>query len=143
MSDTNQKLTKLSAAAAKGLGIPPDVQFFSPWPFAGMNQQDARTALQDQEFFWIENLFLTGNASLRSLWDIGTALYTAPVGKTIVYFAWYNLGTTYYVSVFLSDGTAVQVQQTNGAVTTISATSGTFYTGGQLPFAVQSGAQYL
>jgi hypothetical protein len=143
MSDTNQKLTKLSAAAAKGLGIPPDVQFFSPWPFAGMNQQDARTALQDQEFFWIENLFLTGNASLRSLWDIGTALYTAPVGKTIVYFAWYNLGTTYYVSVFLSDGTAVQVQQTNGAVTTISATPGTFYTGGQLPFAVQSGAQYL
>src|ERR1700722_4189193 len=139
----SEALGKLSAAASKQLGLPPGLNFASPWPFAGMNQQDARTALEDQEFFWIENYLLTGKASLRTLWDQGPALYTAPAGKTIVYFSWFNIGTTYYVAVFLSDGTAVQVQQSNGAITTISATPGTFYAGGQLPFGCQSGAQYL
>jgi hypothetical protein len=139
----SQSLTKLSAVASKELGLPPGLKFASPWPFAGMNQQDARTAIDDKEFFWVENYLLTGNASLRTLWDIGQELYTSPAGKTIVYFAWYNIGPTYYVAVFLSDGTAVQVQQSNGAVTTISSAPNTFYSGGQLPFAVQSGAQYL
>jgi hypothetical protein len=136
-------LSKLSQSASKRLGLPDDVSFYAPFPFSGMNQQDARTALQDTEFFWIENYLLTGNASLRTLWDIGAPLYTSPSGKTIVYFSWYNIGSTYYVAVFLSDGTAVQVQQTTGTVTTISNSPGMFYSGGQLPFAVQSGAQYL
>jgi hypothetical protein len=141
VSDTG--LAKLSAAASKRLGIPDTVEFWSMFPFGGMNQQDARTALQDSETFWCENFLLTGRASLRTLWDKGAPLYTAPTGKTIVYFAWFNLGPVYYVAIFLSDGTAVQVQQSNAAVTVISATPGTFYIGGQLPFAVQSGAQYL
>ena len=143
MSDT-QGLSKLSAAASKGLGIPPDVSFWSCFPLnGGMNQQDARTALQDSEFYWLENFISLGRAQLRTLWDKGAPLYTAPGSLEIVYFSWYNLGPTYYVAIFLSDGTAVQVQQSNAAVTVISSVPSTFYTGGQLPFAVQSGAQYL
>jgi hypothetical protein len=143
MSASTQAIQKLSAAASKQLGIPDGVNFFSPFPFAGMNQQDARTALEDQEFFWIENFLLTGKASFRTLWDKGAALYVSPQNLTIVYFSWFNIGPVYYVAVFLSDGTAVQVQQSNGAVTTISSSPGTFYNGGQLPFGCQSGAQYL
>ena len=143
MSGSTETLQKLSAAASKRLGIPEDVQFYSPWPFSGMNRQNSRTALEDQEFSWIENFLLTGKASFRTLWDIGTSLYTAPQGKTVIWFAWFNIGPTYYVAIFLNDGTAVQVQQSNGAVTAISSMPGTFYNGGQLPFACQSGAQYL
>lgn len=143
MSGTAETLAKLSSAAAKRLGIPADVNFYSPFPFAGMNQQDARTALEDQEFFWVENFILTGKASLRTLWDKGPTLYTATTSRRIVWFAWYNLGPVYYVAVFLDDGTAVQVRQSDGAITTISNVPGTFYRGGQLPFAIQSGAQYL
>ena len=143
MSDT-QGLSKLSAAASKGLGIPPDVSFWSCFPLnGGMNQQDARTALQDSEFYWLENFISLGRANMRTLWDKGVPLYTAPGSLEIVYFAWFNLGPTDYVAIFLSDGTAVQVQQSNAAVTVISSVPSTFYTGGQLPFAVQSGAQYL
>ena len=139
----SEALSKLSAAASKRLGIPDGISFASPFPFAGMNQTDSRTALEDPEFFWIENLILLGRARLRSLWDVGTALYTAPQGKTIVYFAWFNIGPVYYAVVFLSDGTAVQVQQSNGAVTPISSNVNTFYRGGQLPYGCQSSAQYL
>lgn len=133
----------MSAATEKRLGLPDNAKFYSAFPFGGMDQQSARTALKDQDFFWQENFILTGPASLRTLWDRGTALYTAPAGKTIVYFAWFNVGATQYAAVILSDGTAVQVAQTNGAVTTMSAAPNTFYRGGQLPFAQQSGSQYL
>ena len=120
MSDT-QGLSKLSAAASKGLGIPPDVSFWSCFPLnGGMNQQDARTALQDSEFYWLENFLATGRASLRTLWDKGTPLYTATGGKTIVYFSWYNLGPVYYVAIFLSDGSAVigETDRIRGGVVT-------------------------
>lgn len=141
----NEALGKLSAAASKALGLPPDLQFYSPFSFAGLNQQDSRTAIEDQEFFWLENYLPTGKAALRTLWDRGTTLYSAPTGKKIVWFCWYNIGITYYVAIFHDDGTAVQVQQSNGAVTTISNTPNTFYNPAtpQLPFACQSGAQYL
>ena len=144
MSGSKQEtLSKLSAAASKRLGIPDTLQFLSPWPFGGMNQTDARTALEDTEFFWLENFFRIGKGRLRTLWDHGAPLYTAPTPRKIVYFSWYNIGSIYYVAVFLDDGTAVQVRQSDGAITPIGSVAGTFYQGGQLPLAVQSGAQYL
>lgn len=134
---------QLSGAAQERLGLPRDVKFASAFPFAGMNQQASRTAIDDKEFYWVENFLLLGPAKYRTLWDKGPALYTAPVGKTIVWTCWFNIGPVYYAAIFLNDGTAVQVQQSNGAVTWISTTPSTFYTGGQLPFAQQSGSQFL
>lgn len=141
----NEALGKLSAAASKRLRLPDGIQFFSAWPFGGLNQTDARTALDDNKAFWLENYIYLGKGRLRTLWDRGTALYSAPTGKKIVWFQFYNIGRTHYVAVFHDDGTAVQVQQSNAAITTISAVPNTFYnsTTQQLPFACQSGAQYL
>lgn len=115
---------------------------WSAFPFAGINQQDARTAIEDQEFYWLENLLPTGKGCLRAIWDAGAPLYVAS-GNTIVYFQWFNIAAAIYCAVFLSDGTAVQVAYPSGAVTTISSTPGTFYAGGQLPIACQSGEQFL
>lgn len=134
---------QLSNALQQKLGAPDGFKLYSPFPFAGVNQQASRLAIEDKEFFWTENFLRLGDGNLRTLWDQGPALYTAPAGRRIIYFAFYNIGTTYYAVAFLDNGTAVQVNQDTGAVTTISATALLFYTGAQLPAVSQSGGQYL
>jgi hypothetical protein len=143
MSDTTRGVAKLSQAVGKALGLPQDLQFYSAFPFAGMNQQDARTAIEDSESYWCENLIWTGRASLRSLWDRGNTLFSDPGGRQIVYFKWYNIGEDDFCAVFFNDGTALQVAFPSGAQTGISAVLGTFYNGGQLPVAQQSGNLFL
>jgi hypothetical protein len=54
----------------------------------------------------------------------------------------YNIGSTSYAAVFLSDGSCVQVNILTGATTTIGS-SGTFYNGNNLPACSQWGSQYL
>ena len=135
---------QISQAAQAALGFPPNFQRASPFPFAGMNQTDDRSGLQDQEFYWIENLFKTGQGRLRALWDVGTPLYTVSAGRSIVAFFWFNIGPINYCAVFLDNGTAVQVQESSGAITTISAVPNTFYVGGgSLPACCATGGQYL
>lgn len=138
-------MSGVSRAAQQTLGLPPGFQAFSPFPFAGMNQSASRIAMADQEFWWIENAVKIGDGNYRTLWDAGQPLFTAPAGRTIVYFFFYNIGPDNYVAVFLSDGSAAQVAWPSGAVTTISATAGLFYdvANGQLPACSQFGAQYL
>ena len=134
---------KLSAKAAEALGLPNGYKTFSPFPFGGMNQQSSRIAIADQEFFYNENFIRIGDGNLRTVWDKGEALYTAPTGLKIVYPFFFNIGATNYVAVFLSDGTAVQVDTSTGLETVISSVAGTFYTGGQLPVCSQWGTLYL
>jgi hypothetical protein len=127
------------------MGLPQGFKAWSSFPFAGLNQSASRPAIDDKEFFWLENYLRIGDGYLRTLWDAGAAFYTAPGGKTIVSFFWFNIGAQVYVAVFLSDGTAVQVAYPSAAQTTISSTALTFYNtaNGQLPTCCQSGTQYL
>lgn len=126
------------------LGIPPGLQIYSSFPFAGLNLSSSRPAIRDQEFYNIENFVRVGDGFLRTLWDNGTALYTAPSNKNIVNAFFYNIAATQYAVIFLSDGTAYQVKVSNGSVTTITSTSSTFYVGGgSLPGCIQWGSQYL
>jgi len=135
---------EISAKAGQALGLPPGFKVHSPFPFKGMNLHDAPHAIEDQEFTWIENFVRLGNGSFRTLWDKGPASYTAPSGKTIVYFSFYTLATSYYCAIFLSDGSAVQLDMTSLATTTIGP-AGTFYdpVSGYLPYCKQWGSIYL
>ena len=135
---------EISAKAGQALGLPPGFKAYSPFPFKGMNLHDAPHAIEDQEFTWVENFVRLGNGSFRALWDKGPSAYTPPTGKTIVYFSFYTLGTTQYCAVFLSDGSAVQVEMASLATTTI-APAGTFYDPitGYLPYCKQWGSIYL
>lgn len=134
----------LGAKVQNSLGTVPGLKFFSPWPFSGMNTQSSPTAIADQEFLYVENFHRLGDGKYRTAWDIGTALYTAPAPLKIVSFFFFTLGTVYYVAVFLSDGSAVQVNATDGAVTAIGPEA-TFYqsANGQLPACAQWGTIYL
>lgn len=142
-SSLNTQYEKISAKAVQALGLPDGFKIYSPFPFAGMNQQASRVGMTDQEFFFRENFIRIGDGNLRTLWDRGPALYSAPAGNTIVYFFWYNIGSVSYVVVFLNNGTAVQVEWPSGTQVVISSVPNTFYTGGQLPVCAQWGTLYL
>lgn len=133
----------LSEKSQQQLGLPQGFKWFSPFPFAGLNQQDSAIAIDDKESWWTENYIRLGNGYMRCLWDNGLPLYTAPTGKTIIYFFWYTINSATYCAVFLNDGTAIQVD-TVGNTATISNTTGQFYKpGGYLPYAIQWGSIYL
>lgn len=123
------------------IGFSPDFAYSGLEEFKGLNTKAKRPAIDDEECSVLENLMPIGKSNLRAMYGKGPALYTAPLGKTIVCAATYNIGKVDYHFVTLSDGTAVQVAVSNGAVTTISNTPGTFYaTGGDLPHIAQYGA---
>lgn len=120
-------------------GLPAGAALFNLSEFKGMNTQAQRMAIDDQEMFWCENLFPIGPGNLRSLWGLGSSIYTAGGSLTVVYFMFYNLAAVQYCAVFLSDGTAVQVNMSSLVTTPISSTPGTFYNGAGLPYAAQYG----
>jgi hypothetical protein len=118
----------LSAKAQALLALPEGFKTASPFPFNGMNLQSSPIAIDDKEFLWCENFVRIGDGNLRTLWDAGFPLYTAPIGKTIIYYAAFTIASSYYFAVFLSDGTAVQVAWPSGATKAIAARgSGPFY----------------
>jgi hypothetical protein len=116
-------------------GGPP--QIWNIQDFGGINTKSKRPAISDNEFAWLQNYFPIGPGNMRTLWSNGAVIYTAPLGKTIIYYYFFNLATVQQCAVFLSDGTAVQVNPVTGATVTISAVSNFFYNGGYLPASVQ------
>ena len=131
----------ISAKAQAALGLPDGFKTYGPFPFGGMDTSASALAIADQDFTWRENFIRLGDGSLRTAWDIGTPIYTA-AGNSIVYFCFYTIGLNYYVAVFFSDGSALQINTVSLAQTTI-ATSGFYTNSGLLPFARQWGTQYL
>lgn len=136
---------EISGKAGQALGLPPGFKVHSPFPFKGMNFQDAPHAIEDQEFVWIENFVRLGNGRLRSVGDNGPSIYTAPTGLNIVYFRFYTLAVTQYCAIFLSDGSAIQITVDTLEQKTIGP-AGSFYSllnPTDLPFARQWGSTYL
>ena len=137
-------MSGVSQRAQKALGLPDGFKAVSVFPFAGIDQAASRTGMDDKRFYWLENFVRIGAGKLRTVYDVGAALYTS-AGAAIVGFYWFNIGPANYCAVFLADGTAVQVAYPSGAVTRISAVANTFYqaSSGQLPACCPSGGQYL
>ena len=87
--------------------------------FAGVNTATTRPGVPDEMAYWLDGFMPLAPGNLRTLYGIGAAKYTATGGKTIVCFYFYNLGATPYAIVFLSDGSAIQVNTITGAATTV------------------------
>lgn len=124
-------------------GFPRGAEIFALEKFAGLNTKAARQSIEDQESSWLENFMPIGEGNCRTMWGQGDSIYTAAVGKTIIFHFFYNIGSTQYAIVFLDDGTAYQVNVNTMAVTTVSSTANTFYDGGALPACRQWGIHYL
>ena len=127
------------ADGKSGIGFPPDFQYVGIEEWKGLNTKPKRAAIDDQQAYWLENIMPIGAANARAVYGKGATLYTAPGGKTIVFYQFYNIGSTDYCGVFLSDGTAYQIKLSDSSSTTISSTASTFYNSGDLPALVQYG----
>ena len=57
----------LSSKQIENLGLPPGIKFYTPFPFAGMNQNASPFAMDDKELFWQENFIKIGPALMRAL----------------------------------------------------------------------------
>lgn len=106
--------------------------------FDGMNQQSPRISILDQEVTWMENLVPIGQGNARSLYGVGAPIYTASP-KIVIYGFAYNIASISYHVLFFSDGTAVQVKDSDLTTVAISSVAGTFYTS-NLPFCAQWGS---
>src|SRR5271157_3341534 len=115
-----------SARANATIGLPDGFKPYSPYPFGGMNTEASPIAIDDKEFVWRENFIKLGDGNLRTVWDVGPSVYTAPSGRTIVWFGFYNISSADYCAIFLDDGSAVQLDMQSLAQTTIGG-PGTFY----------------
>lgn len=139
----DQETARIMKENERFFGLSNTFKTFTPFPFGSIDQFSSRQGMKDENFYWVENYIKTGNGKLRSLKDKGTALYTAPAGKMIVYFFFYYINATNYAAVFLNDGSAIQVNSSTGVQTVMSGIASTFYQGSTLPACGQWGNQYL
>lgn len=89
--------------------------------FSGLNTKASQQGIEDQQMFVCDGLMPLGENNLRSLYGLGAAIYTAPLGKTIKSFNFNNIGATPYCIVCLSDGSLVAVNMNTFAASTIAA----------------------
>jgi hypothetical protein len=87
--------------------------------FAGVNTATTRPGVPDEMAYWLDGFMPLAPGNLRTLYGVGAAKYTATGGKSIACFYFYNLGAVPYAIVFLSDGSAIQVNTSTGAATTV------------------------
>ena len=143
MSSAGSAAGQMAGAAQRAMGLRPGTQFYTPFPFAGMNTQASPVAIDDKEFWYMENFVRVGDGNLRTAYDHGPAFYTP--NQKIVMFYPFSRGISYYIAVFLADGSAVELAWPSGAARQIGG-PGTFYkyiNPLQLPACRQWGVIYL
>lgn len=109
----------------------PEIMTIENW-LKGMNQQSRRASIDDQESFWIENLFPLDKGNMRACWGPSGPIYTAPAGTTILrmFFGFIGFPTPQFEApgplhggrlgwMFLSDGNIDQVDLDLQTVTRI------------------------
>jgi hypothetical protein len=92
--------------------------------FMGVNTQAARTAIQETEFAWLENVMPIGYANLRAVPYQGSPVATIPA-VSINLMKYVNINNTDYKICFTAGGSAHAVNLSSYAVTLIAA-GGTF-----------------
>jgi hypothetical protein len=88
--------------------------------FLGVNTATTRAGVDERQTYWMDGFMPLAPRNARALWGIGSPLYTASGAQLpIVCFYFYNIGATPYAVVFLSDGSAIQVNTSTAVATTI------------------------
>jgi hypothetical protein len=87
--------------------------------FQGIDTSVPRLGVDERKMAWCDGFMPLKKRNLRTLPGKGTKLFTAPGALSIVWFAFYNLGSTAYAAVELSDGSLQQVRLSDGATTQI------------------------
>lgn len=98
----------------------PQIITLDQW--SGVNQSSSRPVIDDQECWWMENLFPTATGHLRSAWGPSAPVYTASGGNVIRRIFFTNIdGVNPLGFMFLDDGSGLglvdQVNLNTGAIT--------------------------
>src|SRR5262249_38830708 len=104
--------------------------------FSGVNRTDSRTAIGDDELFWLENAIAIGNGAIQIIPREGDSVATVTGARTI----WgANINGVAVMLVVASDGSIKQV--TPGGVVTAVAPAGTVTVNAHMT--TFQGARYL
>ena len=88
--------------------------------FLGINTSTTRPGVDDKQCFWMDGWMPIGPRDARTLPDIGSTIYTAPVNTSLVFFDFGNIDYTPIAIAFLSDGSIQQINTFNNVVTQIA-----------------------
>ena len=129
------------------LNKPPPAQEPSPYlptqlpplvcnQFAGVRTDTGRTGVPDENVYWMDGVMPYAPKRARSMYGIGTVLFTASGGLTIVFYRFVTLNSNPLCIVVMSDGSILSVNTTTSAVTTVAAAN-TILTPSQLEMRYQ------
>ena len=93
---------------------------FGQWTTTNTN--GSRPAIKDTELFYTDGFMPVGDGRLRTLPDIGPSLFGI-TPQTVIFFGFFNIGSTPYCMVVVSDG-SIYVFVTNSMPTTVTLISG-------------------
>lgn len=101
--------------------ISPD--FVDPYicdQFEGIQTQTTRPGVDDKKLAWCDGFYPLSAYNLRTMYGVGSSIYTAPAGTSIVFYQFGNIGSTPYCIVFLNTGRIDAVNTNTLAVTNIA-----------------------
>ena len=115
--------TTSPASGGRAPGFPNNPQQLVFDGFEGINTKPSRPGIQPEQAWVCDGFMPFGKNNARTLYGVGSAVYNAPSGKTIVMHWFGNIGTKPICVVFLDDGGVVQVDLASPtfATTTIAA----------------------
>ena len=110
--------------------------------FQGINTSTTRAGVDDKQAYWLDGFMPIGPRFLRTLYDIGTSIYTTP-GSPIAVFDFGNIGATPYCIVIHNDG-SINAVNTNTFTSTVLGGPGTLINPSLSTVGVsQWGSQYI
>ena len=114
----------LPGAPQKILNFPENPIEFVLDGFDTLNTKPTRPAIEQNQMYICDGFMPFGKNHLRTMYGVGSSIYTAPSGLTVVLHWFGNLfvGTvnTRYCVVFLSDGSVIAINRATSAQTTIA-----------------------
>jgi len=114
----------LPGAPQKIINFPSNPIEFVLDGFETLNTKPTRPAIDQNQMFICDGFMPFGKNNLRTMYGVGTSIYTAPAGLTIILHWFGNLfvNTTNirYCLVFLSDGSIVAINRATSASSTIA-----------------------
>ena len=120
---------------------PPDPLIFEE--FEGINTTTLRPGVDDKQAAWFDGFMPLARRNLRTMYGIGPTLFTHDGTSSVLFFDFFNIGTTPYCLVVTSSGD-IHAVNTNTLTSTQIAPNGTILTPARTAMALtQYGSQYV
>ena len=97
---------------------PPDPLIFEE--FEGMDTSTLRPGVDDKKAAWLDGFMPLARRNLRTMYGIAPALFTATGGDRVVFFDFFNIGSTPYCLAVVSTGEIYAINTNTRTATSIA-----------------------